>query len=594
MAPARRWPRRKLLGAAAALALASACGESRQTVAPAPLAPYWEPALTVATRALDVLRSLELSQRAFARNTLTAERFARAVEAQFPDISQLAELVVPLEPPTEVTASHAHLVAAIDALVEVLPSIRAYRKTAQAEQLVHILTLTRRVRSELDDFVAGIGPGRASSGLRQIAAELGEFEIDVRRVPVLAVLVGQFDDEPQARARLSSLLDDVRLSPVYRRWVEVGRFGDAVSADASAAVWRSRAFETRIEQVTDLAFEITEIRPVVARSWQELAWLARLDFEPTDIASSASGERIVAVSRAGAVAAFDANGRPLWTRELRMPLAHASVHPAGEPIAVHGFDVMLLDAAGNAVWPTAFRPDNQLIEQVLFDEFGGRLIVRSTNASGLGHVFAFDRRGQLWGPTKSYIGAAWVDFHPATGTVGVGSSKLGENQVVLIQPDGNLAQRFGVEGDLLQVLFTQSGAETIALTTAGMQVFDSDSGDQLWQLRFPAIAAARTPGADVIVLAGPAGVGAFSVDGTEIWFVPGLPARDVLPTRHYVVAVTEESALSVIRSDGSMLGEAALPAELRSVAVAPERDLLLAVSSERTVLAWQLPEPQPA
>ncbi len=594
MAPARRWPRRTLLGAAAALALASACGEPRTTAAPAPLAPYWEPALTVATGALDVLRSLELSQRAFAHNTLTADRFARAVEAQFESISRLAEVVVPLEPPTEVAGSHAHLVAAIDALVEVLPSIRAFRATAQAEPLVHVVTLSQRARSELDDFVAGIGPGRASSGLRQIAFELGEFEIDVRRVPVLAVMVGQFDDEAQARARLSSSLDDVRLSPVYRRWVEVGRFGDAASADVSAAVWRDREFETRIEPVTDLAFEITEIRPAVSRSWQEPAWLARLDFEPTAIASSAAGERIVAVSRAGAVAAFNADGEPLWTRELRMPLAHASVHPVGEPIAVHGFDVMLLDAAGNPVWPAPFRPDNQLIEQVLFDEFGGRLIVRSTNASGLGHVFAFDRRGQLWGPTKAYIGAAWVDFHPATGTVGVGSSKLGENQVVLIQPDGNLAQRFGVEGDLLQVIFTQSGAETIALTTAGMQVFDSDSGDQLWQLRFPADAAARIPGADVIVLAGPAGVGAFSVDGTEIWFVPGLPARNVLPTRNYVVAVTEDSRLSVIRSDGSMLGEAALPADLRSVAAAPDRDLLLAVSSERTVLAWQLPEPRPA
>ena len=593
-ARAHRWSRRRILGAATVGVLAAACGAEREPTVVEPRPAYWEPALTVATRALDVLRMLEHSTRALAQGALTTDRFVTAAQTQFPEIAALSELVIPLVPPPDARDAHAHLTAAVDALVEVVPTIRGYEATEQPEQLVHVATLERRVRSELGQFIEGIGPGRASSGLRTMLEDLGDFELDVWRVPKLAVLVGQFDSEAEARARLGALVHDIRLSQVFQRWVEVGRFGDAAAASTAAAEWRERGFETRVERVADLAFDLRVLRPAVARSWKEPAWLARVEFDATHLDSSARGERIVAVSRAGQVAAFNAAGESLWTRDVQVPLARASVHPSGAPIAVHGFDLVLLEEDGEPIWPVPVRPDNQLLEQVLFDETGYRLVVRSTNASGLGHVFAFNRHGQVWGPTKEYIGAAWVDFHPPTGTVAVGSSKLGENQVVLIRSDGNLHQRFGVGGDILQVLFTRSGKQTIALTTAGMQVFDSDSGDSLWQLRFPASAAARVPGTDTVILAGDVGVGAFGIDASEIWFVPGLQARQVLPTRDYAAAAIDDLTVTIIRSDGSLLGDATTPSAIRGLAVAPERNLLIVLSADRSLQAWQLPEVQPA
>jgi len=589
-ARSRPWPRRRVLGLGVAAGLLGAgCGPPEAVPPPSPRPLYWEPALTVAARALDVLRALEVNTRAFAQQTLTAERFVRAIETLSPEISSLAQIIVPLQPPAAAVDVHAHLSAAVDTLVEVLPTVRAYQVTEQRERLAHITTLSGRVRGELDAFIAGIGPGQASEGLRRIMDDLGAFALDVLRVQRLALLVGQFDDEAQARARLSGLADSIRLSPVFRRWVEVARLDDAPSADRLAAEWRARGFETRTEEVADLVFNLTNIKPPVARSWKELAWLGRVEFDASHLASSGRAERVVAVSRDGKVAAFDAFGARLWQQDLRIPIARASVHHAGRLIAAYGFDLAMLDPKGAPIWPATFRPDNQLLEQVLFDQNAERMIVRSTNASEVGHVFAYTRTGQYWGPTRDYIGAAWVDLHPTSGQVAVGSAKLGESQVVLVQPDGNLDQRFGVEGRILRVRFTVGGEATIALTSEGMQVFHNVEGDPLHRLRFPATAVARTPGADTVILAGDAGIGKFALDGRELWFVPGLQARDILPTADYVAALIDDHTVIVIRPDGTLLGDAVSLAELRGVAVAEDRNLLLAVSADRNVQAWQLP-----
>ncbi len=592
----RRWSRRRVLGTGVFLAAAAgtACGEESATPFAGLRRPYWEPALTVATRSVEVIRAIESSIRAVADDTLSLERFVTAVQSQMPEIRTLSELLIPLEPPVDARSAHERLASAVDALVEIIPTLRSYEQTGRRELLVHVATLRRTARAELAAFAEEIGPGRARSGLRDMLLALGEFELRVHRVPKLAVLVGQFEDEAAARAALGGLVDSIQISPVYRRWVEVGRFADANAADEAAALWRSRGLETRTEAVDDLSLEVDVLRPHVARSWTEAAWLQRLEFEPTALASSQDGERIVAVSRAGDMAVLDHVGGRLWERDLRMPLAGASIHPTGSIIAAHGFDLMLMDGDGVPIWPAPIRPDNQLLEQVLFDESGLRSVVRSTNASGLGHVFAFDRNGQLWGPTKEYIAASSVDMHSESRTVAVGSSRLGENQVVLIRPDGNLHQRFGVGAQILQVLFTRAGDRTLAVTAEGVRAFDSDSGDPVAGIDFPAKIAARIAGTDTLVLSGDPGTGAFGIDGNEIWFNPGLRARRLLPTRDYVVAWTGDSTATVIRSDGSLLGAVETLSPIRAIAVAADLNMAFAVTSERTLVAWRLPPPNAA
>lgn len=585
----RELTRRRVLAALAMGGAAVACGEAEPTPLAVRLRPYWEPAIEVATGSLEVLRAISINTGAFARGSLSTDQFLRSVDAQLPSIAALSHRVIPLEPGQDIQSTHASLVAVIDALVDIGPTVQVYRETEQPEQLMHVVTLQQTARDQLEAFIEGIGPGLAQDGLGARLDAIGVSEIEAWRVRKRAVLVGPYEGEAAARAALAHIVDDVRLSRSNPGWVEVGRYADPAAADAAAGRWLAGGFQVQVEDVTDLSFNVTTLRAPERQSWRELLWLERLDFDATDLAASERGERVAAVARAGNVASFGADGGLQWTRDMRMPLARVSVQRHGDLLAIHGFDIQLLDAVGNQVWPSPFRPDNQLLEQALFDDDGTRLVVRSTNASGVGRVFAFNRQGQVWGPTKSYISAAWVDLDKRSGTVAVGSSNRGENQVVLIRPDGNLEQRFGVDGDILQVIFTQEGDQVIALTSAGLQVFEAESANLRSQLRFPATDAARAPHDDILYLAGEAGVGSFTLDGTEVWFEPRVRARAVYPMDDYVAALVDDMTITIIRSDGAVLGDATTLAAIRGIAVAPGLNRLFAVTAERQLQAWQLP-----
>jgi DNA-binding beta-propeller fold protein YncE len=586
--------RRAFLTACGAAAALAACGERGAPAAPFTARPYWEPALTVATDALEIVRALELNIRELGAGSQTTDQFAASTEARFEAIGALGQALVPLSPPASASVPHSHLTFAVDALVEMIPTLRAYQELEEPERLVHVITLQQRARAAIGAFADAIGPGRTRDWFLTTIDELGEFQFDVVRVPMLAVLVGPFADETEARARIGQRLPSPRMSRVFRRWVEAGRYPTPDEADAAAREWQLLGFATRIEDVIDLGFTTANVRQPASGRWTERAWLARTDFDITGLAASHQGELIVAIARNGSVAAFGPDGAARWSRDLRIPLSRAAVSGDGELMAAHGFDLLLLDSAGESVWRSAARPDNQLLEDVVFAPQGDWLVARSTNASGVGHVFAFDRSGQRWGPTQAYISAADVALNPDSGTVAVASSRQGENQIVLITPAGNLNQRFGVDGELHHVLFTQAGEHTVAVTDRSSQVFDSARGDLVWRIGFPSAAAARMPASDTLVLAGPDGLAAFSISGTELWRIPGLPVENLLVTDGYVVAQTSERTFSVLRADGSQLGQLVTSSEIRAVAAAPAANLLFTANAERAVEAWQLPEIEPA
>ena len=586
--------RRAFLTAAAAAGFTAACGEAAPSSIGLAARPYWEPALTVATGSLNVIRTLELNIRELGAGSQTPEQFAAAAQARFEAIGALGQALVPLSPPASATAAHGHLTIAVDALVEIIPTLRAYEDLEEPERLVHVITLQRRARSAIGAFAQAIGPGRTKDWLLATIADLGEFQFDVVRVPMLAVLVGPFDSETEARARIGQRLPALRMSRVFRRWVEAGRYPAPDEADEAAREWQLDGFATRIEDVVDLAFTLNEVRAPSAGRWTERTWLARTEFDITALAASDQAELVVAIARDGAVAAFGPTGDSRWTRNLKIPLSRATVSANGELMAAHGFDLLLLDSDGQPIWRSPARPDNQLLEDVVFAPGGDWLAVRSTNASSFGHVFAFGHAGQLWGPTQAYISATDIALDPETGTVAVASSNRAENHVVLINSGGNLNQRFGVDGQVHQVLFTQTGEHTVAVTERSSQIFDSARGDLVWQIGYPSSAAARLPAADTIVLAGPNGLAAFGITGTELWQVPGLAVERLLVTDAYVIAQTSERALTVIRADGAQLGELVTSSEIRAVATAPAANLLLTANAERAIEAWQLPEVEPA
>ena len=566
--------------------LAAACEPAGER-ARANLRPYWEPALIAATDALELLRLFEVNSRALAQASLTPERYATAIDKLGPQVTRLSESLIPLIPPPDAGETHPLLLNAADQLVMALQSVREFRLDGRRERLVTAIDAIAAARASLTEFVERVGTGDAAEALTRRLDSLGDFDIQASSVTRYAVLVGQFVTAAEARAKLKDFKADTVISVQFPRWVETDRWDHLGEAVAAAEVWNGRRLEVRVERVRDVIFSLDLRRAPSSAGWKELAWLQTITFDAAAIAVSDDGNLFALASRDGLVQAFGGGGEPLWSADTTIPTSGIAVSPGGRTVAVTGFDVVLL-RDGLPVWQRPFRPDNQLLEEAALSR-NNFLAVRSSNASEIGHVFAYTSAGLLWGPTQEYIGAADIDMDPNTGLVAVGSVNQEGNQVVLISPDGQLVQRFGVSGRIRGVFLARDGQLTIVDTAAGLEIYDNERGEFQRDIPFEFTVIAPDPTGTIFYLGSQKGLAAYNLDGAQLWFNDRVAPRSLMVSGDYVCGLSSDTSISVIQSDGVYIGEATTLASIRATALAPATNLLVAASAERYVLAWQLP-----
>ena len=584
-----RFPRRRAIaiGLAALSASLAACGRRAPDPQPA-LKPYWEPAIQAAADSIAVLRLFEVNSRALAQQSLTPEKYAFAIESLTNQVVDLTEKVISLTPPRDAVEVHPYLVGAADSLVEALRSVDAFDRDARREHLVDAISAIRAARINVNNFVGLVGGGKAAEGLQTMLDNLGDFEIVPTALSRHTVLVGTFDSRAEVRAQLRGFKDDAELSIEFPHWVEVVRVDHVEDAVAEEAVWIERQFETRIEEVQDIAFRLEVDRPSTSASWKELIWLQKLDFDPSALATASDGSIFAAAGRRGRLHAMSGEGDHIWSADTGIPTSSMAVAPNGGALATFGFDIVLLDSAGRPVWQRPFRPDNQLIEEVRLTSTGF-VVVRTTNISGTGHVFAYTPDGLFWGPTQDYIGAVSLEVSLDSNLVAVGSTKDGVSQVVLIERSGNLAQRFGVNGEIRRILFSRNAEHTVVHSANGLVVYNNERGDFFADIPFPADFIARGAQDDTIFAASPRGVAAYSLAGSQLWFNDGVAPRSLVASKSFLCGISSDTSVSVLRTNGEYVGEATTLTSIRAIALAPETDVLAIASAERNVLAWQLP-----
>ncbi len=575
------------IGLAAPPALLEACVRRTPEAQPT-LKPYWEPAIQTAARTIEVLRLFEVNSRALAQQSLTPERYAFAIESLSNQVVDLTERVISLTPPRDAVEIHPYLVGATDSLVEAVHAVDRFDRDARREHLVDAIAAIRAAKIYITSFTNAVGGGKAAEGLKALLHDLGDFEIIPTALSRHAVLVGAFDSRAEVRAQLRGFKDDAEPSIQFPHWVEVSRVDHFEDALAEEVIWIERRFETRIEEVADVAFRLQVQRPSTSASWRELVWLQRLDFDPSALTAARDGSLFAAASRRGRVHAISGEGDHVWTADTGIPASSAAIDPGGANVAVFGFDIVLLDDAGRPVWQRPLRPDNQLIEETMLTS-NGFVIVRTTNFSGTGHVFAYTPNGPFWGPTQDYIGATSVDVSSDAGIVAVGSTKDGVNQVILIQRSGNLAQRFGVDGKIRRIMLTQDARHTVVHSANGLVVYDNERGDFFADIPFPADLAAIGSRDDTVFAASPRGIAAYSIAGSPLWFNDEVAPRSLTASDNFVCGLSSDTSVSVLRTNGEYVGEATTLTSIRAVALAPETDVLAIASAERNVLAWQLP-----
>ena len=576
------------IGLIAGSALLGACAPQPKPTAQPPLKPYWEPAIQTAARTIELLRLFEVNSRALAEQSLTPERYAFAIESLSDQVVDLTERVVSLTPSRDAVEIHPYLVGAADSLVEAVHAVDAFDRDARREHLVEAIAAIRAARINITRFTDAVGGGKAAEGLNALLYDLGDFEIIPTALNRHAVLVGTFDSRAEVRAKLRGFKDDAEPSIEFPHWVEVTRLDHLEDALTEEVIWIERRFETRIEQVADVSFRLQVHRPSTSASWKELIWLQRLDFDPSALAAAKDGSLFAAADRHGRVRAMSGQGNHVWSAEAGIPTSSAAIAPGGAGVAVFGFDIVLLDDEGGPVWQRPFRPDNQLIEEAILTS-NGFVIVRTTNVSGTGHVFAYTPNGPFWGPTQDYIGAASVDVSPDAGIVAVGSTKDGVSQVILVERTGSLAQRFGVDGEVRRIMLTQDARHTVVHSANGLVVYDNERGDFFADIPFPADFATIGSRDDTVFAASPRGIAAYSIAGSRLWFNDEVAPRSLTASDNFVCGLSSDTSVSVLRTNGEYVGEATALTSIRAVALAAETDILAIASAERNVLAWQLP-----
>lgn len=538
--------------------------------------------------AVELLRLVEVNTRSLAQNTLTVEQYSVAIDKLGPQISNLGQSLVTLNPPDTAKASHEHLLSTADSLLETTISARSFMTNGNRLEIVNAINSTKQARGKLLDLIDSIGTGGASDTLTSKMAALGEFQITTSKVWRFVVLVGEFESAAVARAKLKSFKADTTLSPEFPSWVEVGRYDHVAEAETAAQLWNDRNFPLRIDTVPDIAFSYSVTRKPKSGGWKELIWLQMLKFDPISISGAADGTLFALVSKDGHVKTIRGNGESSWSSQINMPTSSITVSPNGQTLAMMGFDLFSYRNDGSPHWRKPFRPDNQLLEQGLITE-NGLTVLRSSNASQLGRVFAYSPSGLRWTIQRDDIGATSIDVDQNKALTAIASYRSGISQVLIVNEEGTFLQQFGVEKEIQQILLLKDGSRTAVLTADSVEIYDSERGEFLRELSVKAHAIAGSTSKGEIFLASSRGVSAYSLAGDRLWFNDSVRMRDLQVSDTYICGSSSDTSVSVVRTNGDYLGDATTLSSLRGYTLSRKSNILVAVSAERNVLAWQLP-----
>ncbi len=539
--------------------------------------------------AVDLLRLVEVNTRSLAQNTLTVEQYSVAIDKLSPQISKLGQSLVTLKPPDTAEANHKHLLGTADSLLETAVSARRFMTNGNRLEIVNAINSTKQARSKLIDLINSIGTGGASDTLTRKMSALGDFQITTSKVWRFVVLVGEFESAAVARAKLKSYKADTTLSPEFPSWVEIGRYDHYSQAETEAQSWNDRNFPLRIDRVPDIAFSYSVIRKPKSGGWKELVWLQILKFDPISISGAADGTLLALASKDGHIKTIRGNGESSWSSQISMPTSSTTVSPNGQALAMLGFDLFSYRNDGSPHWRRPFRPDNQLLEQGFITE-NGLTVLRSSNASQLGRVFAYSPSGLRWTIQRDDIGAAAIDVNQNKGLTAIASYRSGISQVLFVNEEGKFLQQFGVEKEIRQILLLKDGTRIAVLTADSVEIYDSERGEFLRELSVKAHTMAGLPSNGDIFLASSRGLSAYSLDGDRLWFNDSVKMRDLQVSTTYICGTSSDTSVSVVRTNGDYLGDATTLSSLRGYTLSRKSNMLVAVSADRNVLAWQLPD----
>lgn len=535
-----------------------------------------------------VVRHLNINNLAFARQSLTPGKYRIALDFLIPEIQLLAQQVVAVSADSN-QAESVGLLEAVDPLARAAAGFRRYVDTEQDEALVEAYTRLAEAHFQLEFFLANTALQEGPT-LQNLLLQAGRVEIQAEPRNVSLVVLGPFSSLEEASKVQEAATFSARISQEDAPTVWLGPFYLASEARAVAAQWRERGVSAAIHEDRVYQFQATEVAPVLGRTWRELAWSHDLEMQASILAVSPEGNVVLAGDTAGTIQRRSGEGEHQWTRSLSLPTRALATTREGEAIFAAGVGAQALDGQGEVRWRDSLDTFEAVLERVEISNDGGFMVAATSNADGRGQVFGFDESGLEW-VTDELLGVNSFHLSSDGAPIGMGAIGGGRYHVLVLNERGEKIMGSDLIEPVVKVALANLNQKLVVLTERHVSQFDIASQAIEWQAAARGRALAVSQPGDIIYVGGVQGITAYYQDGRQLWTQDAMPVSQIVANRDYLVGLSDNIRLVVVRFDGSVLGSVSPLAPIREFAIATDGNLLVALDEENRLSAWRLPPP---
>ncbi len=535
-----------------------------------------------------VVRHLNINNLAFLRQSLTPSKYRVALDFLIPEIQLLAQQIVAVSADGNETES-AGLLGAVDPLARAAAEFRRYVDTEQDDALVEAYTQLAEAHFQLEYFLANTSLQEGPT-LQDLLLQAGRVEILAEPRTVSLVVLGPFSSIEEARKVQEAATFVARISQEDAPTVWLGPFYLASEARAVAAQWRERGVSAAIHEDRVYQFQATEVAPVLGRTWRELAWTHELEMPASILVVSPDGNVVLAGDTAGTIQRRTGNGELQWTRTLSLPTRALATTREGGAIFAAGIGAQALSGDGEVRWRDSLTTFEVVLERVEISNDGGFMVAATSNADGRGQVFGFHETGLAW-VTDESLGVN--SFHLSTEGAPIAMGAVGGDRyhVLVLNDRGEKTMGSDLIEPVVKVALANLNQKLVVLSERHVSQFDIASQEIEWQASARGRALAVSQPGDIIYVGGVQGITAYYQDGRQLWTQDAMPVSQIVANRDYLVGLSDNIRLVVVRFDGSILGSVSPLVPIRKFAVATDGNLLVALDEENRLSAWRLPPP---
>ncbi len=576
------------------LGLAAGCGSSGSSSAPA----VGSTAATDQTNArmahitrdaIYILRRLNVENLAFLRDGSPPGDYRVALDFLVPEIQALSQQVVDITLIGSGGASDG-LLAAVDPLTRAASGFRRYVDAGDEGALAAAYDQLTQAHAQLGAFLETTALPDAPA-LRDLYQQAGRVDVSFSQVEAYRIALGPFANEEEARDAVNAAASfgaAVEEDDPVTVWLAPLRV--ASEAQAAAAQWQDRGVPAAIHVDTIYEFSVSELAPVQGRTWREHVWSHVLDWPAQFIALSPDGGAVLVGDTGGTIERRTAQGELQWIERFSLPTFAMAATREGNGIFAAGVGAQFLGGDGVLAWHEALDAYDVILERAAVGSQGQFMVAATSNEGGMGQVFGFDRGGLAW-VTPGSLGVNSFDLASNGTPVALGANGEGRFHVLVLNDRGEKQMGADLAEPVIGVTFAGIDRKLVVLTDRHVSQFDIATQRIEWQESARGRALTVSQPGDIIYVGGAQGITAFYQDGRRLWTQDAMSVTRIVANRDYLIGLSEDIRLVVLRFDGSILGAVSPLAPIRDFAVATDGSLLVALDHENRLFAWLLPPP---